>query len=254
MDKAPMNIPEQSMSISLNGASLVVKVVNLSLLETNVEAIVNAANCEMRGGSGINGAIQKMAGPKLLKNLEEIAPNGCATGELVVTDGFETRFKHIFHTPGPIWKGGDAGEAELLSNSYWNCLNEANTMKLKSIGFCSISTGIYGYPLQDGANIAVKTLVDYVSSAVDDIGVFNLNEVVFAMYTENEYNAFIQAFNTIFIPWVESRAPVSKNLSWWDKIKNWFKELIETPSVELEQWNDHVERELLQKKEREGRN
>lgn len=249
-----MHSKELAAQVSLNGKTFVVKVVNDSLLKTDVEAIVNAANCEMRGGGGINGAIQKMAGPRLLESLEKIAPNGCPTGEVVVTTGFETGFKHIFHTPGPVWKGGDAGEAELLSNSYWNCLNEANTMKLKSIGFCSISTGIYGYPLQDGANIAMKTLVDYVSSSADDIGVFNLNEVIFAMYTENEYNAFIQAFNTIFIPWVESRAPVSKNLSWWDKIKNWFKELVETPSVELEQWNDHVERELLQKKEREGRN
>jgi O-acetyl-ADP-ribose deacetylase (regulator of RNase III) len=205
IDKILMNTPEKSISISLSDVFLTVKVINCSLLETNVDVIVNAANCGMRGGGGIDGAIHQMAGPQLLSSLEENAPNGCETGEVVVTDGFNTGFKYIFHTPGPMWMGGDAGEAELLSNSYWNCLNQANYMKLKSIGFCSISTGVYSYPLQDAANIAVKTVVDYVSSAVENLGVLNIQEVVFAMYTQHEYEAFCNALDIILVPWANKK-------------------------------------------------
>src|SRR3569832_165865 len=131
-----------------------------SLLDqTDVEAIVNSANNGMRGGGGIDGAIHHAAGPGLLEELRRIAPNGCSTGDVVVTAGHKLPFQHIFHTPGPPWKGGGKGEAALLASCYRRCLEEAQARSLTSIGFCSISTGIYGYPLTEAAEVALGTVL-----------------------------------------------------------------------------------------------
>jgi len=212
------------LEINHNGESVMICIENCSLIDTDVNVIVNAANNAMRGGGGIDGVIHKKAGAMLLKSLEVEAPNGCATGEVVVTPAFGIPdFKFIFHTPGPVWKGGGDGEAALLENCYWNSLNEANSRGLKSIGFCSISTGIYGYPLQDGANIAVKTILDYIHSAIDEVGVFNVNQIVFAMFKEAEYEAFCTALENSELPWKKDIEP-----SWniFAAIKAWFKDLV----------------------------
>lgn len=208
------DVLEEELNISVDFVSL--------LHQPRDMAIVNAANCAMRGGGGIDGAIHKSAGPELLDALEKEAPEGCLTGDLVVTPGFATGFEYIFHTPGPQWKGGDFNEKDLLSSCYWNCLNEANMRRVSQIGFCSISTGIYGYPLKDAADVAMQTLVEYLTSAIDDVGFCNLKYIVFSMYAEDEYEAFVASLLKIVKPWADERN--AKQQPIWRKAKqvlNW---------------------------------
>lgn len=194
----------QSLTLFLNGQNITLRVEHVSLLDTNVEAIVNAANEGMRGGGGIDGAIHSKAGSQLLDALKEVAPKGCPTGEVVVTPGFDTGFTYILHTPGPRWQGGQFNERSLLEDCYWNCMNEANMLGVNSIGFCSISTGIYGYPLQDGANTAMLTVLDYITSVFEVGKGISTTEIVFAMFKEAEYEAFCQALNDIAVPYVSA--------------------------------------------------
>lgn len=152
-----------------------------SLLDqVDVEVIVNAANSSMRGGGGIDGAIHRAAGPKLLDELIQVAPKGCAPGDVIVTSAFELPFRYIFHTPGPIWRGGGSGEAEVLASCYRRCLEEAHRREIGSIGFCSIATGVFGYPLHLAAPIAIRTVLTEAK----------IQKVVFAMFAKDEYGEF----------------------------------------------------------------
>lgn len=198
MDNTKPKADFLTINFPVGDKTVVIRVEHISLLEQSrdIKAIVNAANCEMRGGGGINGAIQAAAGPELLQSMIREAPNGCATGKVVVTPGFNTGFNYIFHTPGPVWKGGAQDEEGLLSDCYWNCLNEANMLNLDSIGFCSISTGIYGYPMQEAANVAVKTTFEYLICA-HECKTCSLDTIVFSMYTLAEYEAFCAALVSV---------------------------------------------------------
>lgn len=158
-----------------------IEVLRGSLLDQDVEVIVNAANTSMRGGSGIDGAIHRAAGRELLAELMRVAPHGARTGQVVVTPGFKTGFRHILHTAGPIWRGGLNGEPKLLGDCYRNAVIEAERLGARSIGFCSIATGVYGYPLDRAAPIAVSAVRETATS---------LERVVFAMFGEKEFDAF----------------------------------------------------------------
>ena len=160
-----------------------------SLLEQNVEAVVNAANNGMRGGGGIDGATHHAAGKDLLAELREKAPHGCPTGGVIVTGGHKTPFKAILHTPGPAWKGGGRGEADALAACYRNCLDEADRIGLRSIGLPSISTGIYGYPLDEAAPLAIQTVQDWIEGHPDT----SVERIVFAMYGGEEFARFKKA-------------------------------------------------------------
>lgn len=126
-----------------------------NITELDVDAIVNAANSSLMGGGGVDGAIHHAAGPELKEACRPLAP--CPPGEVRVTDGFGLAPKFILHTVGPVWRGGDSGEADMLRACYENCILEAKARSLKSIAFPAISTGAYGFPINDAARIAVET-------------------------------------------------------------------------------------------------
>jgi O-acetyl-ADP-ribose deacetylase (regulator of RNase III) len=173
--------------------STTIEIVRGSVVDQDVDAIVNAANTAMQGGGGIDGVIHRAAGRGLLAELEKVAPNGAKTGAAVLTGGHNLKQPYILHTPGPVWKGGGANEAEKLAMCYRSCLEKAEEKGLKSIAFCSISTGIYGYPLPLAAPVALKTVKEYLDDHPDT----SLDRVVFAMYQASEFQAFTQAWDAI---------------------------------------------------------
>jgi O-acetyl-ADP-ribose deacetylase (regulator of RNase III) len=150
-----------------------------------VDAIVNAANSSLLGGGGVDGAIHRAAGPQLLDECRLL--RGCETGEAKITKGYRLPAKYVIHTVGPVWDGGDEGEAELLVACYRNCLLLAERNGCASIAFPAISTGVYGYPKDAAARIAVGT--------VRAFEVKSLREVVFCCFSEDDrrrYEALLE--------------------------------------------------------------
>ena len=167
-----------------------IEIVKGSVLDQDVDVVVNAANTALRGGGGIDGAIHRAAGRQLMAELIRVAPNGTKTGSAVLTKGFGLSQPYILHTPGPVWKGGNANEAVKLAACYRSCLEKAEEKGLTSIALCSISTGIYAYPLDQAASIALQTLTEYLDAHPET----TLERVIFAMYQEPEYRAFTKTW------------------------------------------------------------
>ena len=126
----------------------------------DVDAIVNAANCSLLGGGGVDGAIHRAAGPELLAECRRL--HGCETGKAKITGGYRLPARHVIHTPGPVWHGGGYGEEELLRSCYRSCLELASENGCGTVDFPSISTGIYRFPLDKASRIAVGTILDYL--------------------------------------------------------------------------------------------
>jgi len=152
------------------------------ITKIDVDAIVNAANRSLLGGGGVDGAIHHAAGPQLVEACRRLG--GCETGEAKITPGFNLPAHYVIHTVGPVWHGGQYGEAGLLSNCYRNSLYLAEENGLKSIAFPSISTGVYGYPIDMAARIAVET----VRSIDPDLK--SVEEVIFCCFSRRALDVY----------------------------------------------------------------
>lgn len=137
------------------------------ITRAKVDAIVNAANSTLLGGGGVDGAIHRAAGPGLKD--ECLTLDGCPTGEARITGAYNLPHRHVIHTVGPVWQGGGAGEAELLANCYRNSLQLALDHACNSVAFPAISTGVYRYPMEQAAAIAVRTVREVLEDADIDV-------------------------------------------------------------------------------------
>lgn len=157
-------------------------VIKGDIVRVKTQAIVNAANTSLLGGGGVDGAIHRAAGKELLLECETLG--GCPTGEAKITSGYKLRAEYVIHTPGPIWRGGNKGEAELLANCYRNSLKLAQEHDITSISFPSISTGVYRYPVEQAAEIAVKEIMTFLenNNDIEKVQMVCFDETTFRTY------------------------------------------------------------------------
>jgi O-acetyl-ADP-ribose deacetylase (regulator of RNase III) len=158
------------------------------------DAIVNAANTGLMGGGGVDGAIHRAGGPAILADCKEIvARQGrLPTGQAVITTGGNLPAKHVIHTVGPVWHGGDRGEPEFLASAYRESLKLAAANKLSSLSFPSISTGIYGYPVDQGARVALSAVASFIRQ-----GTTSIHEVNFVLFDQRTFAAYAGALGEI---------------------------------------------------------
>jgi O-acetyl-ADP-ribose deacetylase (regulator of RNase III) len=165
------------------------------ITEQQTDAIVNAANSTLMGGGGVDGAIHRKGGTEILEECRIIRksnwPEGLPAGEAVVTSGGRLKAKMVIHTVGPIWKGGNEGEAQMLAKAYGNCLALALEMHIRSISFPSISTGAYGYPIEKASGIALSTVLDFIKEHN------GIDEVHFVLHSQHDLMIYEAALKEV---------------------------------------------------------
>ncbi len=156
-----------------------------------VDAIVNAANSSLMGGGGVDGAIHRAGGPVILEDCRKIVAKqgGCKTGEAVITRAGNLPAQFVIHTVGPVWNGGGKGEEQLLANAYWNSLLLASENNIQTIAFPNISTGIYHFPKEKAAAIALSTTKEYL------VQHSSVEEVIFVCFDEENYMLYNKLLN-----------------------------------------------------------
>ena len=159
-----------------------INVIQGDITQLEVDAIVNAANKSLLGGSGVDGAIHRAAGPELLEECKTL--DGCETGEAKLTKAYNLKARYVIHTVGPVWNGGTRREDQLLENCYQNSLQLANEKGLKSVAFPAISTGVYRFPIDRACRIALESLRDYLKS--DD----SLNKIYLVCFDQDVFDQY----------------------------------------------------------------
>lgn len=165
-----------------NVANAVIELVEGDITEEETDAIVNAANSSLLGGGGVDGAIHRAGGAAILTECRKLG--GCPPGEAKITTGGNLKARHVIHTVGPVYRGGNADEEQILSRAYLNSLKVASQMGLKSISFPSISTGAYGYPVEKAARTALATIIDFLSHKS------SIELVRFVLFGSRDYNTY----------------------------------------------------------------
>ena len=161
-----------------------IEIIRGDITKVEVEAIVNAANTKLLGGGGVDGAIHRAAGPDLVAECRTLG--GCEPGQAKVTGGYRLPARFVIHTVGPIWRGGERGEARTLANCYRNSVQLAVQNEIKTIAFPAISCGAYGYPIQRAAQIAMKTTQEFL--ATND----TIEKIMFVLWGEDVYHSYVK--------------------------------------------------------------
>jgi O-acetyl-ADP-ribose deacetylase (regulator of RNase III) len=173
-----------------------VRLVRGDITEMETDAIVNAANSSLMGGGGVDGAIHRKGGPKMLEECKKIRASewsqGLPTGKVVITSAGNLKARHVIHTVGPVWRGGNRGEPELLAQAYRNSLRLAVFKGLKTVAFPSISTGAYGYPVEDACRVALEAVKEFLEK--ED----SLDEVVFVLFSESAFEVYADKAEEVF--------------------------------------------------------
>jgi O-acetyl-ADP-ribose deacetylase (regulator of RNase III) len=175
------------MEVKINNSTLALAEGDIT--NESTDAIVNAANTRLAGGAGVDGAIHRAGGPSIMEACRKIG--GCPTGQAVITTGGNLRANYVIHTVGPVYQGGNKGEAALLKSAHMESLKLASAKKLKSISFPAISTGVYGYPVNEAAQIALKTAMDYLKEHGD------IELVRFVLFGRTTYDIFAEELNKL---------------------------------------------------------
>lgn len=176
------------MEIRINSTTL--SLIKGDITMENTDAIVNAANSRLAGGGGVDGAIHRAGGPKIMDECRKIG--GCPTGSAVITTGGNLKAKYVIHTVGPVYRDGKNREAELLSSAYRKSLELAASKEIKSIALPSISTGAYGYPINEASEIALRTVIEFIKIAVAPLQIIR-----FVLFSDKDLKVYEETLRSI---------------------------------------------------------
>jgi len=184
------------MCIEFQVGKAIVRLIRGDLTEMKTDAIVNAANSSLMGGGGVDGAIHQKGGPLILKECKKIRleewPQGLPTGRAVITGAGNLKARHVIHAVGPVWCGGKRGEPLLLMQAYQNSLSLALMNGLRTVAFPSISTGAYGYPIEEACHVALDAVKEFLQKEN------KFDEVIFVLFSETAYKVYLNKAKEVF--------------------------------------------------------